>query len=93
MVKFLNTLAASCECIKHISFMSLSPSRKIKIKIMNDTMRWLAKAALKDTCSSKATTIEKVPRNVFSSQQIPSQKKKKQKTKDHWCSQRKKNHP
>ena len=77
MVKFLNKLAASCKCIKYISFMSLTLTGIIQIKIMTDVMRCLAKAALKGACSSKEKTIEKViPRYAFSFQQIPSLKKK-----------------
>ena len=77
VLKCLNASAASCRCIKYISFMSLTLTSIIKIKIMTYVMRWMAKAALKGACGSKATTIEKViPRNTFSFQRIPSQKTK-----------------
>ena len=59
---------------------------------MTDIMRWLAKAALKGAYGSKATTIEKVIRNEFSFQQIPSQKKKKNTTVPLRVKKKKKNH-
>ena len=79
-VKFPNASAASCRCITTFYSCLFSLTRIIKIKLMTDIMRWLAKAALKGAYGSKATTIEKVIRNEFSFQQIPSQKKKKNTT-------------
>ena len=58
-----------------------SLTRIVKIKLMNDIMRWLAKAVLRRGYGSKATTIEKIaPLNMFSFGQISSLKKS-QKTK------------
>ena len=79
-VKFPNASAASCRCITTFYSCLFSLTRIIKIKLMTDIMRWLAKAALKGAYGSKATTIEKLIRNAFSFQQIPSQKKKKNTT-------------